>query len=190
MIQCPGCAAVHPNNTLYCPACGQFLLTASVTGNLGTVPEDIQHGDLAPRRQMVASPAHGTLEIVRFTIGRNGRQVDLPLKQELLLGRQDPLGDVHPDLDLTPDAGLALGVSRRHARLAHTSLSVIIEDLGSANGTFYNGRRLPPHQAQELQDGDELVLGKLAVRVHFATVDASDSRIKPGLPANSLDREE
>jgi hypothetical protein len=172
MIQCPSCAAVHPNNTVYCPACGQFLLTATVTGDLGAEQQDVQHREPAPQGRPDALPARGTPEVVRLTIGRHGRLVELHLAQDLLLGRQDPLGNVRPDLDLTSDEGLALGVSRRHARLAHTTVSVTIEDLGSANGTFHNGRRLPPHQAQELQDGDELVLGKLAIRVHFTTVDA------------------
>ena len=41
-------------------------------------------------------------------------------------------------------------------------------DLGSANATFINGQKLIAHQARILRDGDELRLGHLVIRVHFA----------------------
>jgi hypothetical protein len=48
-------------------------------------------------------------------------------------------------------------VSRRHARLESRNGIVFIDDLGSRNGTFLNGRRL--HDALELRAGDAVDVG-------------------------------
>ena len=70
--------------------------------------------------------------------GRN-----LPLQASITVGRAD-------------DAGLRLaqdGISRLHARLTPACDDVLVEDLGSANGTWLNGRRILREQARH---GDEL----------------------------------
>lgn len=58
-----------------------------------------------------------------------------------------------------------VGVSRRHAQVYISRGEVTIEDLGSGNGTYYNGYRI---QSQPLQDGDEVVIDPfvLQFRVH------------------------
>lgn len=48
-----------------------------------------------------------------------------------------------------------VGVSRRHAQVYVSRTEVTVEDLGSGNGTYYNGYRV---QSQTLQDGDEVVV--------------------------------
>jgi two-component system, cell cycle response regulator len=53
------------------------------------------------------------------------------------------------------------GVSRRHARLFHAGEEMLIEDLGSSNGTNVNGTRVE-HQAQ-LRDGDKIQLGSTTI---------------------------
>lgn len=50
-------------------------------------------------------------------------------------------------------------VSRRHARLGHDTSGWWIEDLGSANGSRINGKRLTSGVA--IKDGDRVALGKL-----------------------------
>lgn len=50
-------------------------------------------------------------------------------------------------------------VSRRHARLRTEGGVTFIEDLGSANGTWVNGRRI--HQATGLRNGDRLRFGNV-----------------------------
>jgi pSer/pThr/pTyr-binding forkhead associated (FHA) protein len=48
--------------------------------------------------------------------------------------------------------------SRRHARIAVSSGQVTIEDLGSVNGVFVNGLRIPPGP-RKLADGDRIAIG-------------------------------
>ena len=54
------------------------------------------------------------------------------------------------------------GVSRRHARLAWDGRALQVEDLGSKNGTFVNGRRVAQAAAAA---GDELAFGPVTLRV-------------------------
>ena len=51
-----------------------------------------------------------------------------------------------------------LGVSRRHAVVKVVEGRYLLEDLGSANGTFVNGERIAG--ARELQDGDQITIVK------------------------------
>jgi len=78
---------------------------------------------------------------------------------ELYLGR-----DVQNDI-VVPEAE----VSRRHARLIRNGDVYILEDLGSTNGTFINGKRLvAPHT---LHSGDEVQLGPNVVFIYESVSD-------------------
>jgi hypothetical protein len=85
---------------------------------------------------------------------------------DTLVGRTTP-DQEQPDLDLGPYGAVKNGVSRRHIRLIRSSLTLMIEDLGTLNGTFLNGERLPHRQPTVLCDGDELRLGLLEIRIAF-----------------------
>jgi hypothetical protein len=50
--------------------------------------------------------------------------------------------------------------SRFHAELHITDGKLEVIDLGSTNGTFVNGKRLPPKQPYLLSEGDEVFFGK------------------------------
>ncbi|HVU12707.1 MAG TPA: FHA domain-containing protein, partial [Phototrophicaceae bacterium] len=90
-------------------------------------------------------------------------------KAETTLGRRDPTTGTQPDVDLSAYAGYRLGVSRNHAVIRLKNRLLEIFDLGSSNGTSVNGVRLAPHQPHVLRDGDEIMLGKMMIRVLFQT---------------------
>lgn len=63
-------------------------------------------------------------------------------------------------------AGLRLDdaqVSRRHARISPAGDHAVIEDLGSANGTYVNDQ--PAQAGQELRRGDDVRVGLTVIRV-------------------------
>lgn len=66
-----------------------------------------------------------------------------PLHGTTVIGRQDGV-----DLQIISDE-----ISRRHAELRPTPDGVVVEDLGSANGTYINDRRIT---RETLRAGDEL----------------------------------
>jgi hypothetical protein len=85
-------------------------------------------------------------------------------KKELLIGRDDPVRDIHPDIDLVPYGGEVNGVSRLHARLVVKDRQIYLEDLKSTNFTFLNQQRLQPGQLYALNPGDEFRLGLLMLQ--------------------------
>ena len=78
-----------------------------------------------------------------------GRQ--LPLDRELIIGRA-------AGADLVLDDP---GISRRHLSARLEGGAIVVEDLGSSNGTYVNGRRIAG--AVELAPGDEVRLGNTAI---------------------------
>lgn len=54
-------------------------------------------------------------------------------------------------------------VSRLHARITKEKDTYFIEDLNSTNGTFKNGLQLQPYEKRELEEGDEIKLGRVAL---------------------------
>lgn len=76
------------------------------------------------------------------------------------VGRKSLADGINPEVDLT-----ALDqdgtVSRRHAVVVREGEMVVVEDLGSSNGTFVNGTKIQPGLQQTLQSGDEVRFGSL-----------------------------
>jgi len=94
-----------------------------------------------------------------------GREIQLPSTPEVHIGRTDAAHGIFPDLDLSADGGLEGGVSRHHCKIHQRGSSYLVEDVGSANGTFLNGQRLTPYLPHVLKNGDKLQLGRLALEV-------------------------
>jgi hypothetical protein len=84
-----------------------------------------------------------------------------PLRRATLIGREPTCDIVIPDRQ----------VSRHHARVSVTLDGILLEDLGSKNGTHYNGKSL--EQSVFLQDGDVI---QIALAQKFVYL-SSDSTI-------------
>jgi serine/threonine-protein kinase len=86
-------------------------------------------------------------------------------KESVLIGRTDPHTGIFPEVDLTMYDG-ETKVSRKHARIYRQGEQghVLIEDLGSVNGTIINSVtggsiRLNAKSPRVLSAGDEVKLG-------------------------------
>ena len=106
----------------------------------------------------------------RFAIpsaqGEHVAIVPLPPSMEIVIGREDPVEGIYPDLDTTGLAEGAAGVSRRHIRLQRRDGRWFIVPFETTNPTFVNGARLVPDQAFPVAArGDVLVLGGLTLSV-------------------------
>ena len=74
-------------------------------------------------------------------------------------GRQFPLADQAIVLGRSPQCAVFIAdqrASRRHAEMRWDGEVATLNDLGSANGTFLNGRRITATEA--LRDGDEIAI--------------------------------
>lgn len=190
MIKCPGCGTENLDSSQYCDECGSALKQqekileapnfqtnfseipniqqASITSigipvfvgedKENNVKEPVENGSQPPKG------VHATLLIERGSAV--GTEFQLT-SDESNIGRWDADNGIFPDVDLDafdPEAK----VSRRHARIIKENNRYSVEDLGSTNGTFINrGRRLIPGQRQQLNDGDEIIVGKTFLRFHI-----------------------
>lgn len=85
------------------------------------------------------------------------------------------------DIGRMPDCWLVLSddqVSRYHARVSCHGSQTTLEDRGSRNGTFVNGRRI--EQPVRLQDGDKISIGResLIVTCEVAVVESAQAANK------------
>ena len=166
MVKCPVCQAEHPENTPFCDECGSYLL-----GGNGKETDLLPVGGVTWMNREETSGAPGvdvTSPLsLKLTIPESGREVEVPLTEEVNIGRLDVVSATFPDVDLTRDDALDKGVSRHHAKIIRRGNEVFVEDLGSMNGTFVNRKKLTPYLPEALRNGDQLQLGKLMLRVSF-----------------------
>ncbi len=94
---------------------------------------------------------------------RSGVEFSLD-KEEMIVGREDPVSDIFPDIDLTSHGGEEGGVSRRHARIIRDGDTFLLEDLNSTNYTKLNGVKLIPKVPQAMRDGDTISFGRVEAR--------------------------
>jgi pSer/pThr/pTyr-binding forkhead associated (FHA) protein len=168
MTKCPFCGANFVANTIFCGECGHYLLKDN---DRATDPlEEIKAKTLADTAQLTASPPASLVanepRAVRLIIGERQREVEIQLDSVTRLGRVDPGSDVFPELDLT-EHGPAQNISRRHASIRKVDNQVVLEDLGSINGTFLNGKRLEAYMPYPLKTGDSFHLGNLRLKIEI-----------------------
>ncbi len=135
---CQECKQENMTGALFCDECGAKLTS-----------ED------AP----VTAASESNLRIV---LKESGQEIPLPDKSEIIMGREDPVSGIFPDVDFTPYGGDEGGVSRLHAKIVKEGDVYKIEDLGSTNATVVNKQRLSPHTPVALKTGDEVRFGKVA----------------------------
>lgn len=80
-------------------------------------------------------------------------------------------------------------ISRRHARIRREGDGYALEDLGSCNGTFVNGRRI--QGSSKLRHGDEVEIGASRFRIDLsedmvAQAESTSVRITQDIPQHTL----
>ena len=86
-------------------------------------------------------------------------------KNDALIGRFDSVTGMRPEVDLTNE-DQSRNISRRHARLViKDGKFFVAEEIGTMNGTFLNGKKLPNGVLTPINDGDELTLCRLVLNL-------------------------
>jgi len=85
-----------------------------------------------------------------------------PIYREIsLVGRRDPVTGIVPDVDLTEE-DVKRSVSRRHAKLIFSNGQFYLaEEVGTLNGTFINGKRIPTGVLTPIKSGFQVGFGML-----------------------------
>ena len=105
----------------------------------------------------------GVLAHIGQRLLADAQQLHLGGWREVLLGRFDSVTGQSPEIDLTKE-DQSRNISRRHARLViKEGKFFIAEEIGTMNGTFLNGKKLPTGVLTPIKDGDEITLCRLVL---------------------------
>jgi len=163
MIECPNCQHKNLDGTVFCSECGTQIsgLHSIVTQNIPADSKPLPPLD----RNKTAAYAKDLDTWASLHLLDSGQILPLGDRTEFTLGRVSEAQPIMPDIDLTPYQAYASGVSRLHAVLKREGKRVLVMDLGSSNGTYLNGKHLPPNTEHTLNHGDLLALGKLKIQI-------------------------
>ena len=132
--------------------------TATFTGSFKVQLQALEAVDVSPEEQsaIAALPSGSALLIVRRGPDAGARFL---LDTDLTTAGRHPNADIFLD-DVT--------VSRRHAEFRRHGTSFELVDLGSMNGTYYEGERVDAHA---LKDADEIQIGKYHLTYYASRID-------------------
>lgn len=172
MILCPNCLHKELLGALFCSECGAQILLAEgdATTDLPQQDETLLEAEPPVSTTEPAVPMgweatqDGTLSLK--IIGQ-GEIIHISERNEITLGRTSKGQPIIPDIDLGPYNAYESGVSRMHLSLKVGENQAKVTDLGSANGTRINGRKISAHTPHPIKNGDILTLGKLKIQVLF-----------------------
>ena len=164
VVDCPFCSAECGAQLSYCPTCGRVLPG-------GIKPRVLDWKRItAPFKDMARNTDFGPNMRAILRVASFDRLMTVDFKRAVILGRQpdDPSAQA---LNLSSYGAYDLGVSRQHCMLRRDENRLIVTDLGSANGTRLDGRRLEPHTNYVVAHGVQLHLSGLRMTICFARDD-------------------
>jgi predicted component of type VI protein secretion system len=102
------------------------------------------------------------VDLVAFK--KNGKYIEIPLKPGITVVGRRPECDVRIPIST---------VSRKHCRFVKKDEQFVIQDLGSANGTFLNSKRI---MEEVINAGDQIAIGAFRFTVR---IDGKPENIDP-----------
>lgn len=159
---CPQCNQNNIPGALFCADCGTALSSLPAPNE---DPAYIPTPKLEPY-SVSASNESSQLSYISGSLVLQKSSVMIPLPKdrlEIIIGREDPVSNIFPDVDLEPHGGHEAGVGRKHARLVMIEEQLCLGDLNSINSTFLNRQRITPGKLYPLKNGDEIRLGRFVI---------------------------
>lgn len=181
---CAVCGATNIPGEVFCENCGAALVAASTAAPVSAgsasapvyapapppqpapqpVPSPMPQ-PVAPQQAPMPQPVAPAVALnPRLVVVDTNAEIPIPDGAEITIGREDPVSNSFPEVDMTPHGGMDKGVSRRHVKLHRNGNGFSIEDLGSVNGSYLNREKLTQNQPTPINAGDIISLGRLAVR--------------------------
>ena len=135
----------------------KLMTEQNVVGEKGDLP-DVDQPSKAPDGTV---PSTATARA--YFVAKESGKIYPVYKDEVLIGRYDSVTGHRPEVDLTEEDNNR-NVSRRHARLLYKDAThYIAEEIGTMNGTYINGNRIPTGVLTPVKDGDEITLCRVPV---------------------------
>ena len=162
--------------------------SSNAVSSNGSVPNDAVSGEATTVHDMVSTDTtmnfnqEFAVQIASIDSNVTAEEQDsiaaLPSGSALMVVRRGPNAGARflLDADLTsvgrhPNADIFLDdvtVSRRHAEFLRNGTAFTVKDLGSLNGTYYEGERI---ETARLTDGTEVQVGKFRLTFYASRLD-------------------
>jgi len=150
---------------MLCAECGAQLVGKEALTTQNITTQQFEVVDERKLKNDMYQPFDGSDAWGSLHLLDTGQVLPLSVRNEFTIGRVSEGQPIMPDVDLSPYQAYAAGVSRLHAVIKRDGNRIIFIDLGSANGTYINGKRLNPNVEQVIKHGDIIALGKLKLQV-------------------------
>ena len=173
-MQCPSCKETIDDDSRYCDQCGEQILVCSVCGRPGKGKRCIFDG-----KELV--PATGTAsagQLVPQSQGASGDKIKLTSQLHgIMIEAQD--GDIigRKNGNFANVFGRFNFISGTHCKIVKTAAGWHIQDMGSTNGTTYNGTALVPNALYPLANGATIKIADVELLVTFDTAGGGTTRI-------------
>lgn len=148
---------------------------------VGSIPQNISlddkdiNVDRYLRKPYKAGPkapfADRPWKIILVCLDKEKEPLGLEIVGDVTFGRLTDETSV--DVDLNPYQADERGVSREHAMLRPTENNLILSDLGSTNGTYYEGNKVMLGSPKPIKSGSVISFGKLNFWVKVVTAPTS-----------------
>jgi hypothetical protein len=164
-VTCPSCGSSNAPGEAFCSNCGVSLIGAPSAAASPASPAIVTAPDVSAAPVLAPAPAVAPAALsARLIVEADNQEFDISGKDTVLIGREDAVSNIYPDVDLTPHGGEEGGVSRMHARIFVENGQYMLEDENSTNFTFLNRQRLSGKTPTPLHDNDEIRLGRVLLR--------------------------
>lgn len=151
---CNNCRTENPEGEMFCFRCGVGLGQISISTAILGEQED-QFG--------AGSDTLSEDKVVYLHFAGHTDPMIVRMSSQMVMGRESGEGR----LNLERFEAVSQGVSRQHAALYPEEGFLYLRDLNSTNKTYLNGQQLVAGDNYKVHDGDEIMLGRLVVKVFF-----------------------
>jgi len=196
-MQCSLCKETIDDDSRYCDQCGEQILVCSVCGRLGKGKRCVFDGkELIPAGS--GSPAFSTTASVSAPQVQSVQPIHLPHHIQPVQPAQYNVGDkvkltsqMHGIMIEVTDSdiigrknGAFAGVFSRfnfvsgtHCKFIKNAAGWHIQDMGSTNGTFYNGNQLTPNMLYSISNNTIVNIADIEFHVTYDSDTEGTSRL-------------
>ena len=181
-MQCPLCKETIDDDSRYCDQCGEQIMVCSVCGRPGKGKRCIFDG-----KELVPATGGASTLTVQSSAARpvsqgNGASSGDKIKlTSQIHGIMIEAGD--GDI-IGRKNGAFAGVFSRfnyvsgtHCKIVKTAAGWHIQDMGSTNGTFYNGMMLSPNMLYPLTSGTTIKIADIELLITYETAGGGTVRL-------------
>jgi hypothetical protein len=169
-MQCPSCKEAIDDDSRYCDQCGEQILVCSICGCPGKGKRCIFDGkELVLAAGVACAPVVQTPGMQKIKLASQIHGIMIEAQDGDIIGRKNGA--------FAGIFGRFNYVSGTHCKVVKTATGWHIQDMGSTNGTFYNGTALVPNTLYPLASGTTIKIADIELLITYDETGSGTARI-------------